>query len=45
VRVHETDEVIELLKGEGDIVLTRQLYWRCTAMLGSRLSAEKLAVV
>jgi hypothetical protein len=46
VRVHRAEEVVELLKGnQTSVVLTRQLYWRCTAMLGSRLSGERLAVV
>jgi len=46
VRIHRTEEVVELLKkNDSSIVLTRQLYWRCYALLGSRLSAERLAVV
>jgi len=46
VRIHRTEEVVELLKrNDRNIVLTRQLYWRCYAVLGSRLSAERLAIV
>jgi hypothetical protein len=46
VRIHRTEEVVELLKrNDRSIVLPRQLYWRCYAVLGSRLSAERLAIV
>jgi hypothetical protein len=46
VRVHDAGEVVHLLEGsDGSVVVTRQLFWRCTAMLGSRLTGERLAVV
>lgn len=46
VCVQRAEEVVELLRQDArSIVLTRQLYWRCYALLGSRLSGERLAIV
>ncbi|HZM35519.1 MAG TPA: glycosyltransferase family 2 protein, partial [Burkholderiales bacterium] len=46
VHVRNAEQVVEILKGNhSNVVVTRQLFWRCTAMLGSRLTDERLVVV
>ncbi|HEX6266443.1 MAG TPA: hypothetical protein VFZ81_06055, partial [Burkholderiales bacterium] len=46
VCVERAEDVVELLRQNAcSIVLTRQLYWRCCTLLGSRLSGERLAIV
>ncbi|MGQ0545557.1 MAG: glycosyltransferase [Betaproteobacteria bacterium] len=46
VRVRRMEQVLEILERDSaDVVLSRQLYWRCYPLLGARLPGSRVLIV